>query len=62
MMKHSTKWRLLHLVHNCVAHPLLPAAEALDAFGVHRVANVIFAFHDVTTPDNDTYNRTKFNR
>ena len=61
-MKRSTKWYFIHFVHNCVAHPLLPVAEVLDALGVYRLADVIFAFHDVTTPDNDPYNRVKFNR
>lgn len=53
-------WRVKHLIHNCVAHPLLPLAEVLDSTKHYKLADLIFKFHDNTTPDGDTYNKQRF--
>lgn len=57
---HDFFWRLKHLVHNCVAHPLLPIAELLDDTKHYRLADLLFRFHDSTTPDGDNYNKQRY--
>jgi hypothetical protein len=57
---HDVVWRLKHLLHNCIAHPLLPLAEILDESRFYRLADVIFKFHDITTPDGDNYNKQRY--
>ena len=50
----SVKWWAAILVHNWVAHPLLPLAEVLDVIPSRRtkkVAAVLFEFHDMTFPE-----------
>jgi hypothetical protein len=59
-MKRSLTWRLKHLIHNCVAHPLLPLAEVLDSAKFYRTSDLFFKFHDITTPDDDPYNRIRY--
>lgn len=39
------------IIHNMVAHPLLPIAEVLDSTKYHVVANGIYWLHDVTVLD-----------
>jgi len=59
-MKRSFMWRLNHVVHNCVAHPLLPFAEVLDSMNLRVMADIIFAFHDITSPDADDRNNVRY--
>ncbi len=40
-----------YIVHNCIAHPLLPLAAVLDNTKYHKVAARIFWLHDVTITD-----------
>ncbi len=60
MMKRSLSWRITHAVHNMVAHPLLPVAELLDSAGLRWAADLIFRLHDVTTPDDDRFNKLRY--
>ena len=55
-MKRSFKWWALCVVHNCVAHPLMVPAEALDRAGLTKMADYIYKFHDVTIPGGDPRN------
>lgn len=59
-MKRSLVWRVQHIIHNCVAHPLLPLAEHLLVTDRKLLARVIFRFHDLTTPADDPYNKQRF--
>ena len=59
-MKKTLFWQLNHIVHHCIAHPLLPIAEALDLLRLRKLADVIFTFHDVTMPDVDSVSETKY--
>lgn len=52
----SLGWYVLHIFHNCVAHPLLVPAELCDRMGMSKVADVLCALHDVTVPDGDPKN------
>lgn len=60
VMRRSIRWHLKHLVHNCIAHPLLPLAEALEDLRICAPADVIFRFHDMTSPKDDPFNRNKY--
>ena len=59
-MKRTLTWRLKHLIHNCVAHPLLPLAEALDSAKLYQVGDLIFKLHDLTAPDDDKKSTVKY--
>lgn len=52
-MKKDLRWWWLCFVHNCVVHPLLPAAEALESLGAKRVPRAVYALHDRTVPEGD---------
>lgn len=60
MKRRSLAWHLTHLVHNCVAHPLLPVAELLIERGCKVLPEMIFRFHDLTAPGDDAYNKKLF--
>lgn len=53
------RWWLLHIVHNCIAHPMLVVAEAARACGVTRLQLALYRFHDTTIPDGDIKNRLR---
>jgi hypothetical protein len=59
-MRHSVRWHLLHLVHNVVAHPLLPLAELFKELRLRAPAHVLYRFHDLTTPPEDAYNKQRY--
>lgn len=51
--RHSPRWWSLVLLHNWVAHPVLPLGEVLDVLPsrrARRVAKAIFDLHDATFP------------
>ena len=53
----SLRWHLVHLVHNWLAHPLLPVAEILVDCRMQLPADVIFWIHDATVPRDDERNK-----
>lgn len=59
-MQRTFTWCLKHFIHNVVAHPLLPLAELLDSGKHYKLADIIFRFHDATTPDGDSYNKQRY--
>lgn len=59
-MRRSIRWHLLHLVHNCIAHPMLPLAEILEDLKIYAPADAIYKLHDVTSPKDDQFNRTRY--
>jgi hypothetical protein len=59
-MRRSPIWFATHLVHNCMAHPLLPLAEVLDLIHLPRVACMLYRFHDLTIPRGDVYNKQRY--
>lgn len=58
--KRGPSWWVKSAVHNCIAHPLLVSAAALDFVGLIHVADVIYKFHDATIPPGDPRNRVRF--
>jgi len=61
-MKRSLKFRLLHFIHNVIAHPLLVVADVCSFTVLDRLAKCIERFHDATSPDHDAYNVRQFNK
>lgn len=59
-MRRNVIWFATHLIHNVVAHPLLPLAEVLDLVNFPRIACVFYKFHDVTIPRGDPYNKQRY--
>lgn len=53
------KWWFLHVVHNCIAHPLLVVAEAAAGTRLSSVQRALYRFHDVTVPEGDVKNRLR---
>lgn len=47
-MKKDLKFWALCVAHNCIAHPLLPVAEAAESAGVPKLAQLIYKLHDKT--------------
>jgi len=41
------------IVHHAVVHPMLPIADALDLFGLPKLAQVIYNAHGLTAPPKD---------
>lgn len=60
IMNRSISWRLRHLIHNVVAHPLLPLAELFDNGRWFSVADIIYRFHDSTIPEGDAHNQQRY--
>lgn len=59
-MKRSIRFRVYHIVHNMIAHPLLPVADYLAGGRFNDISNEIYKFHDNTTPIDDPYNMKRF--
>ncbi len=60
-MKRGISWWAMHWVHNTIAHGLLPYAEFCDQFPrLHKIADALFNFHDVTCPPDDQFNQKVF--
>lgn len=54
MRKYSKRWWLAVVVHNCVIHPMLPLAEALDLRPSHHaklLSALIYKIHDKSYPE-----------
>lgn len=51
LARHSPGWWALCLLHNWVAHPLLPLGDLLDCAGCRRAANLIYWLHDHSYPE-----------
>lgn len=47
----NARWWLLCVVHNMLAHPLLPLAELALVLGYKRAAGLVFWLHDHTVPE-----------
>lgn len=59
-MNRNVFWKFKHAVHNIVAHPLLPIAELLHSTKCCKISNAIYKFHDLTSPEYDSFNQFKF--
>lgn len=52
----ARRWWLLCVIHNCVIHPWLPLADAIDAVSriilgrPSRLAGALYTAHDRTAP------------
>jgi hypothetical protein len=53
------KWWVLHVVHNCIAHPLLVVAEASKSIGFFSLTLLLYRFHDATIAPHDAKNLVK---
>lgn len=59
-MNRSPSWYVKHVVHNCLAHPLLSLAELFVLARFNKLASIFFKFHDATIPSHDAYNVKRF--
>ncbi len=50
MTRKDPSWWALCVLHNCVVHPWLPLADAMQAFGFKRIPAFVFWLHDHSAP------------
>ena len=49
-VRRTLSWWARCIVHNWIAHPLLPLADLLDELGERRVSGLLYDLHDTTCP------------
>jgi hypothetical protein len=50
MSDRTTTWWIKCVIHNCVIHPMLPLADALNALGLRALPHAVYWLHDRSAP------------